>query len=222
MEAISDSIAPIFSSCQNSMKVPVHAMTQNDSEESLQQRDSQWMQQVAAGDKEAFECLVNEYKVRVVGTVARMLGDTIEAEDIAQEVFVRVWSSAKRYKPQAKFTTWLMTITRNLVFNEMRRRRRKPAESMENSSEECAPRQFADQTANSPADEALHVELESVVQQAIEELPENQRIALVLRRYQELPYEEIAEILETSVSSVKSLLFRARGELKLKLSSYLS
>lgn len=178
------------------------------------------MRRIASGDIEAFECLVDEHKTRVVGTVAKMLGDSLEAEDIAQEVFVRVWRSAKRYRPQAKFTTWLMTITRNLVFNELRRRRRKPSEPLD-GGEETPPRQFADAGSHSPADEALQAELEEVVQQAIAALPESQRLALVLRRYEEMPYEEIAAVLKTSVSSVKSLLFRARSELKQSLRRYL-
>lgn len=183
-------------------------------------RDAQWMRQTAAGDIEAFECLVNEHKARVVGTVAKMLGDSTEAEDIAQEVFVRVWKSAKRYRPSAKFSTWLMAITRNLVFNETRRRRRKPSETIE-AREPRSQRQFADDSAASPADEALQAELEAEVQAAIEALPEAQRMALVLRRYEDMPYEDIAAVLRTSVSSVKSLLFRARTDLRQRLDRYL-
>ncbi len=221
MEAVGDKFTAIFPAGRNNGASSVPVMKETDPILQTQQQDSLWMQRIATGDMDAFECLVNEHKGRVVGTVARMLGDTTEAEDIAQEVFLRVWSSAKRYQPQAKFTTWLMTITRNLVFNELRRRRRKPVASMEAEFEDRPPPQFVDKAAITPADGALHAELEVVIQNAIEELPENQRIALVLRRYQELPYEEIATILGTTVASVKSLLFRARAELKLKLSDYL-
>ncbi len=180
------------------------------------------MRQIAQGDMAAFECLVNEHKSHVVGTVAKMLGDSTEAEDIAQEVFVRVWKSAKHYKPSAKFTTWLMTITRNLVFNETRRRKRKPAVTLESQDSDGHPRQFEDTTATSPDNIALQAELEAHVQAAIESLPETQRLALVLRRYEEMPYEDIAAVLKTSVPSVKSLLFRARNDLRKKLQHYLT
>lgn len=184
-------------------------------------RDAGLMVRVAAGDMEAFECLVEAHQNRVYGTIARMLGDADEAEDLAQEVFVRVWRSAGRYKPSAKFTTWLMTITRNLVFNECRRRRRKPSESMEPATPDESPRQFADTAGRDPAGAALDAELERVVRGAIGALPEQQRLAVVLRRYEELPYEEIARVLKTTVPSVKSLLFRARAELKRRLADYL-
>src|SRR5210317_555488 len=95
------------------------------------EKDVALMLQVKEGDMEAFETLVEIHQSAVIGTVAKMLGGASEAEDIAQQVFIRVWKSAGRYKPQAKFTTWLFTITRNLVFNESRRRKRKPTVSVE-------------------------------------------------------------------------------------------
>src|SRR6187431_2424182 len=89
-------------------------------------KDVHLMQLVSAGQMVAFEELVERHQRLVVGTVARMLGSNSDVEDIAQQVFVRVWKSAKRYVPRAKFTTWLLKITRNLVFNEMRRTKRRP------------------------------------------------------------------------------------------------
>ncbi|MGH8047718.1 MAG: RNA polymerase sigma factor, partial [Chthoniobacterales bacterium] len=80
------------------------------------------MMRVRGGDAGAFATLVERHQHRVIGTIARMLGSPDEAEDLAQQVFVRVWKSAARWEPSAKFTTWLLTITRNLVFNEVRRR----------------------------------------------------------------------------------------------------
>ena len=90
-------------------------------------KDVRLMQLVSAGDTAAFEELVERHQRLVVGTVARMLGSNSDVEDIAQQVFVRVWKSARRYVPRAKFTTWLLKITRNLVFNELRRRSRHAA-----------------------------------------------------------------------------------------------
>ena len=95
------------------------------------ERDLRLMGRVKLGDEEAFRELVEIHQHRVIGVIARMLNDDTEAEDVAQQVFVRVWNSAPRWEPTAKFTTWLYTILRNLVFNESRRRIRRPARSLE-------------------------------------------------------------------------------------------
>lgn len=178
------------------------------------------MLRVKKGDLDAFQTLVERYQYRVIGTVAKMLGSEDEAEDIAQQVFLRVWKSAGSYKPQAKFNTWLMTITRNLVFNEIRRRSRHPTTSLEEELE-WGVRQYQDDTAPSPSEQMQKEELQNAIDAAITALPEQQRMAVVLRRYDELSYDEIAAILSTSVSSVKSLLFRARGQLRDQLKKYL-
>ena len=128
--------------------------------------------------------------------------------------------SAGRYKPQAKFTTWLFTITRNLVFNEMRRRQRKPSVSM-NEREEEYHIATPDESVQTPGEAALQHELEDAIDAAIQALPEKQRIAVILRRYEDLPYEEIGKVLKLSLPAVKSLLFRARAQLKESLKSYL-
>lgn len=184
------------------------------------ERDVALMQLVRDGDAGAFEELVRRHQHAVVGTVAKMLGNPSDAEDIAQQVFVRIWKSAGRYTPQAKFTTWMFTITRNLVFNETRRRRRKPTVSTD-EREELMREVVEDRHGPSPTEVALQAELERAVDAAIESLPEKQRLAVVLRRYEEMPYEEIAEVLGLSVPAVKSLLFRARTQLKEQLGRYL-
>ncbi len=155
----------------------------------------------------------------VVGTVGRMLGGFEGAEDIAQQVFVRAWRSAARYRPEAKFTTWLLTIARNLVFNEIKRRGRVVWAAME--SEEGITREIADPGTRDGLDSLAEQEVGEAISKAIARLPEMQRMALVLRRYEEMPYEEIAEVLGTSLSAVKSLIFRAREELKKELRPYL-
>src|SRR5256714_634084 len=94
--------------------------------ESDDAEDVRLMQLVGRGDMGAFEQLIERHQTLVAGTVARMLGSNSDVEDIAQQVFIRVWKSAGRYVPRAKFTTWLLKITRNLVFNEMRRAKRQP------------------------------------------------------------------------------------------------
>jgi RNA polymerase sigma-70 factor (ECF subfamily) len=183
--------------------------------------DIRLMQLVSAGETAAFEQLVERHQRLVVGTVARMLGNNSEAEDITQQVFVRVWKSARRYVPRAKFTTWLLKITRNLVFNELRRRSRHAQWPVQvESGEEERP--IPDELAVAPDASLLDQELQRAIETAIAQLPETQRMALVLRRYDELSYEQIADVLDQSVPAIKSLLFRARTELRDHLKRYLA
>ena len=183
--------------------------------------DIRLMELAGAGEEKAFEQLVERHQRLVVGTVGRMLGSGSDAEDIGQQVFVRVWKNAKRYEPRAKFTTWLLKITRNLVFNELRRRSRHPQVPLQAEADE-EERPLKDEHAVAPDASLLEHELQEAVDAAIANLPETQRIAVILRRYEELSYEEIAEALDQSVSAVKSLLFRARTELRQSLQRYLS
>ena len=183
--------------------------------------DIRLMQLVSAGETGAFEKLVERHQRLVVGTVARMLGNNSDVEDIAQQVFLRVWKSARRYVPRAKFTTWLLKITRNLVFNELRRRSRHAQLPLRVESEE-EDRPIPDEHAVAPDAFLLEQELQGAIEAAIAQLPETQRMALVLRRYDELSYEQIADVLDQSVPAVKSLLFRARTELRGHLGRYLS
>ena len=178
------------------------------------------MQRVAKGDMEAFQALIEMHQSRVVGTVAKMLGDDVDSEDIAQQVFIRVWRSAGRYQPTAKFTTWLFKITRNLVFNELRRRKRHPVTPLQLEEEEHFF-QPADCGGMAPDASLLDSELNDAIQLAIDALPETQRMAIILRRYEEMPYDEIGEVLGLSVPAVKSVLFRARAELRENLRKYL-
>lgn len=178
------------------------------------------MRLVGRGDTSAFENLVERHQSLVTGTVARMLGSNSDVEDIAQQVFIRVWKSAGRYVARAKFTTWLLKITRNLVFNEMRRAKRHPhlPVQIEPEADEIP---LKDEATATPDATLLQAELQAAIEKAITLLPETQRMAIVLRRYEELSYEEIADVLDLSVPAVKSLLFRARTELRERLKDYL-
>jgi RNA polymerase sigma factor (sigma-70 family) len=149
-----------------------------------------------------------------------MLSSNSDVEDIAQQVFIRVWKSARRYVPRAKFTTWLLKITRNLVFNELRRGKRRAQVPLQSDPgiEEIP---LKDETNPAPDASLLEDELQRAIEEAIMQLPESQRMALVLRRYEQLSYEEIAEVLDLSVPAVKSVLFRARTELRSRLNKYL-
>ena len=182
--------------------------------------DAELMLRTGNGDTAAFEQLVERHQALVIGTVARMLGNNSDIEDVAQQVFIRVWKSAPRYTPTAKFTTWLLTITRNLVFNEARRRKRHPGIALD-SHEGNESLSLPDQARSAPDEALLERELENAIDHAILSLPERQRLALVLRRYQSKSYEEIADVLNLSVPAVKSILFRARSELRAALSRYL-
>ncbi len=185
-----------------------------------------------ARDLAAFEELVTRYKDGVYGLVLKMLDNSADAEDVAQQVFVRVWKSARRYKPKARFSTWLFTIARNLALNEVRRRKRHPLNSLDapadresgnsHGDDAGAHDHLADPGQASPGEQALHQEMQDAIETAIQDLPENQRTALTLWRFEDMAYEDIAQVLGTSVSSVKSLLFRARTTLRTALQEYLA
>jgi RNA polymerase sigma-70 factor (ECF subfamily) len=168
--------------------------------------------------------LVDKYKQPVMNFIYRSLRDETEAEDLAQNVFLQVYKSRSRYKQTAKFSTWLFTIARNLCLNEIRRRSRHPAESLEEThaeNEDQPQRQYEDKTVFLPPENVLHGELAGKIEEALAELPENQRTAILLCRQEELSYEEIAEVLNCSLSATKSLIHRGRETLKEKLKPYL-
>jgi RNA polymerase sigma-70 factor (ECF subfamily) len=186
--------------------------------------DAALMLRVKQGDTGAFAVLVDNYKRPVMNLAYRMLRDATEAEDLAQVVFVQVFKSAHRYQVSSKFSTWLFTIARNLCLNEIRRRSRHPVDSMDTphpEHEDQPAQQFEDKKAASPPERLLHGELEEKIDEALAELPENQRLAILFCRQEELSYEEIARVLGCSVSATKSLIHRGRETLKQKLKPYL-
>ena len=190
-------------------------------EESSDQESVRLMLRVKEGDVKAFERLVEMHQSAIIGTCARMLNNIDDAHDIAQQVFIRVWRSAPRYEVTAKFTTWLYTITRNLVFNETRRRSRRKEVSIEQENEDDAPKHFADHSVPGADENLAKAEFHDALDKAIEALPEKQRLAVILRGRKDLPYEEICTILKMSLPAVKSLLFRARNELRKHLAIHL-
>jgi len=186
--------------------------------------DAALMLRAKRGDRAAFAELVEKYKQPVMNFVFRPLRDEIEAEDLAQNVFLQAWKSRSRYRQTAKFSTWLFTIARNLCLNEIRRRSRHPAESIEeaHAEHEDQPRQqYEDKSQIAPPEKLLHGELAQKIEEALAELPENQRTAILLCRQDELSYEEIAGVLGCSLSATKSLIHRGRETLKEKLKPYL-
>ena len=182
------------------------------------------MLRVKAGDEDAFRELIERHQRAVISVIYRALGDAWESEDLAQRVFIQVFRSARRYQPTAKFTTWLYTITHNAIRNEYRRRGRHAAESFDALTQPGATgepgAQLADPQAIDPGQIVIERELQEQIQAAVQLLPETQRTAVILCRFEGLPYEEIATVLNCSVSAVKSLLHRARETLKEKLRGY--
>jgi RNA polymerase sigma-70 factor, ECF subfamily len=176
------------------------------------------MLRVKEGDHEAFRELIERHQRAVINVIHRAIGDAWEAEDLAQRVFIQVFRSASRYKPTAKFTTWLFTITHNTILNEHRRRARHAAQSLDALAQpedgDEPGTQLADARATDPAHEASERELQEKIHGAIQALPDAQRTAVILCRFEGLAYEEIAGVLHCSVSAVKSLLHRARRTLK--------
>ena len=186
--------------------------------------DAALMLLVKQGDRAAFETLVDKYKQPIMNLVYRTLPDASEAEDLAQHVFLQVFKSASRYEVSAKFSTWIFTIARNLCLNEIRRRSRHPAESLDETYEEDEEqpcRQVEDKRVFSPPEALLKEELEEKIEHALALLPEKQRTAVLLCRQDELSYEQIAEVLGCTLSATKSLIHRARETLKQQLKPYL-
>lgn len=214
---------PAASPCQNLSPLPVFSYPQSGMPANLDP-DAALMLRVKKGDTAAFTTLVEKYKQPVMNLAYRSLHDLTEAEDLAQNVFVQVFKSAARYETTAKFSTWLFTIARNLCLNEIRRRARHPAESLDAphpEQEEQPKHQIEDRKQTAPPQKLLEGELVQKVEEAIQALPENQRTALLLCRQDELSYEEIAEVLGCSVSATKSLIHRGRETLKARLKPYL-
>jgi RNA polymerase sigma-70 factor (ECF subfamily) len=177
------------------------------------------MARIAKGDNGAFEILVNRHQTSVLNLIYRFIGDRAQAKDLAQEVFLRVWQAAAGYKPKAKFTTWLYRITANLCFNELKSSRRKKWLQFLRSDADHEVQIEEDFPDNSPSPEDLLLvkERSRQITDALQRLPENQRMALILKRYDDLSYDEIAQILGCSVSAVESLLVRAKRNLQEKL-----
>jgi len=180
------------------------------------------MARIAEGDEYAFQILVDRHQTSVLNLIYRFIGDRTQAKDLAQEVFIKVWQAAKSYKPEAKFTTWIYRITANLCFNELKSSRRKKWLQFVRPDADHETRTEEDLPDSSPSAEDLLLAKERTRQiaDALQSLPENQRMALILKRYDDLSYGEIAQVLGCSIPAVESLLFRAKGTLQKKLKNF--
>lgn len=199
--------------------------TQTKNNPYLSDPDVQLMLRVKEGDEEAFADLVEQYQDRVIGIFANILGDKEAAEDLAQETFMRIYRARNGYEPQAKFSTWLYRIANNLASNTKRSKSRR--KEVQFGSGETGPLSTRPPVQNLPEKSGLmparmhdKAELLNIVRQAMETLNERQHVAMLLNKFEEMSYADIAETLEMTPSAVKSLLSRARENLKDHLEKY--
>jgi RNA polymerase sigma-70 factor (ECF subfamily) len=180
--------------------------------------DVQLMLDVKAGDDASFNLLLQKYRTPLINFLFRMVRDSATAEDLAQEVFLRVYRARKRYSPSAKFTTWLFRIATNLALNSVRDNRHRQMDvSIDASVEDDeAPLQLPAREMRID-EHMIERDRAEFIRQAISSLPEKQRAAVLLHKYEEMDYAEIAKILECSESALKSLLFRAYETLRVQL-----
>lgn len=169
-----------------------------------------WLEQARKGDKAAFGRLIEAYQGPVYNLAYRMLNNSGEAEEAAQEAFIRAYTRLDTYNPAHKFSTWMLSITSNYCIDLIRKRR-----TLLLSLDEPLPPHPALQTqsAKGPEAQVLINEQQELVQAMLQQLPEEYRQAVVLRYWHDLSYEEIADMMDTSVSAIKSRLFRARRQL---------
>jgi RNA polymerase sigma-70 factor (ECF subfamily) len=181
--------------------------------------DLELMLRVRQGDAESFDVLLDRHRKPLVGFFVRMVRDPALAEDLAQEAFLRVYQARRRYRPEAKFTTWLYRIATNLALNALRDRKAiqaGPVGDGDSSDGGSNLEQLSD-TRRTAEQELMLSERERTIRRAVESLPENQRAAVILHKYQGIDYKQIGNILEVSESAVKSLLFRAYENLRIRL-----
>jgi RNA polymerase sigma-70 factor, ECF subfamily len=181
--------------------------------------DVQLMLDVKAGDEASFDLLLRRYRTPLVNFLCRMVRDAATAEDLAQEVFLRVYRARKQYSPTAKFTTWLFRIATNLALNSIRDNRHKQLEDSLDApadGEDAAPRELPSREMRID-EHMMERDRCDLIRRAVESLPEKQRVAVLLHKYEEMDYSEIAKILECSESALKSLLFRAYETLRVQL-----
>jgi RNA polymerase sigma-70 factor (ECF subfamily) len=165
------------------------------------------------GDISCFGTLFDKYKTKLLNFVYRFVGNQIDAEDITQEVFLRVYNSKNKYKPKSKFSTWIYKIAKDLCIDYLRKHKHEII-----PIDEEIIQQLSDKTNDEPNVSAERNEINKIIHSALFSLPVNQRTALYLKVYENKSYKEIAQILGCSVSAVESLIFRARQSLKEKLS----
>jgi len=191
----------------------------------LRDPDVRLMLQVRDDHGGAFEELVARYQHRLVAIMHHLVGNAEEAEDLAQEVFLRVYRARKKYHPRSRFSTWLFTIANNLALNSLRSRARRPVVPLQTTDSGPLGARPAEQLVpddgSGPMQKVQKKELAGVIRQALEGLNERQRMAVVLNKFEDMNYAEIAEVMGLTTKAIKSLLSRARMNLRVALADYI-
>ncbi len=169
-----------------------------------------WLEEARRGSKEAFGKLITAYQSPVFNLAYRMLGNADEAEQASQEAFIRAWTRLESYDSAHKFSTWLLSITSNYCIDQLRKRR---AQLLSIEGPLPAHPALMSENSDGPEVQATNSERQESVQQLLETLPDDYKQAVVLRYWYDMSYEEIADVMETSVSAIKSRLFRARRQM---------
>jgi RNA polymerase sigma-70 factor (ECF subfamily) len=188
------------------------------------QSDADIMLRVKAGDQPAFEYLVQKYRRPMLSFMYRMARNAAVAEDLAQEVFLRVYRSRETYEPSAKFSTWLYRIATNLAVNHARDTRHERPEvqvSLDEPDEESGTTLELPDAALNAEQQIMRRERLRAIRKKIEALPEQQRLAVIMHKYQQMDYKQIADVLKKSESATKSLLFRAYETLREQLKEFI-
>lgn len=201
------------------------AIGESSTQLALRDPDIRLMLRVRDDDAAAFAELVELYQQRLVAVMTHLVGNAAEAEDLAQEVFLRVYRSRKKYRARSKFSTWLFTIANNLALNIRRSQHRKPMVSLPaQDSGPLGPRpaeQLVPDRGSGPMRRLERQELAEIIRRALDGLNERQRMAVVLNKYEDMNYAEIAAVMGLTTKAVKSLLSRARLNLRAALQSYI-
>ena len=192
----------------------------------LRDPDVQLMLRVREGQDAAFGELVNRYQNRLVSVFMHLIGDRGVAEDLTQDVFLRIYRARNGYEPTAKFSTWVFRIAQNLASSDRRskgRRKEVPLKTTDSGSLGARPQEqlFKEKSALMPTRQIDRGELQERVQSALETLNERQKLAILLHKFEEMSYDDIAETMEMTPSAVKSLLSRARESLRAQMESYM-
>jgi RNA polymerase sigma-70 factor, ECF subfamily len=202
----------------------VAATGESSAQLALRDPDIRLMLLVREDQPGAFEELVERYQHRLVAVMMHLVGNAEEAEDLAQEVFLRVYRARKKYRPRSKFSTWLFTIANNLALNSIRSRQRRPVVPL--SARESGPlgprpqEQLVHDPGTGPMQKVQKEELAERIRAALDTLNERQRMAVVLNKFEDMNYAEIAEVMGLTTKAVKSLLSRARMNLRSALTGY--
>jgi len=183
--------------------------------------DGELLKRIARGDDDAFKTLFDRHYRLAYSVIYRHIGVQSAAEDLVQEAFLRVYRNAAKWEPSAKFSTWFYTIVSNLCLNFKRDRARDRLRLLGSDEDGGNPlEQLAGVNDPEPDDEDDRAQKSRVIRDALDELPANQRMALILSKYENKSYEEIAEVLDSTVAAVKSMTARARETLRAKLSKH--